>query len=152
MVESQIVVFALNGEVCGVDASQVYKIVRCKDLVKIPQMPKFVDGMINHMGKAIPVINLNRRFGFGEIEITKKTKIIITQTGKNYLGFMVNDVSEIITISDNDMEDAPGIIAQAGNTYLKKVAKKGSSIISILDFNYILSDKELNKITNKKAV
>ena len=74
MKEMQIVVFTLNGEICGVDASQVKEIVKFEGLAKMPKMPKFIEGIINLRGMVIPVVNLSKRFSLGELEVTKKNK------------------------------------------------------------------------------
>ncbi|MDP4092699.1 MAG: chemotaxis protein CheW [Bacillota bacterium] len=146
MNDLQIVVFSLNRELCGVDTSHVQEIILCKDIVKVAKMPKFIEGVINYRGIMVPIINLNKRFGFGETEITKKTKIIITRINEILLGFMVNEVPEIIKVAGNEIEPAPEILKQAGNVYMKNIAKVNSKIISVLDLGLILKDDELKKI------
>lgn len=148
MSELQAVVFSLNNQLCGVDTSQVQEIIRYQDVIKIPDMPQFVDGIINLRGKVVPVINLNKRFGLGETGITKKTKIIITQINGTLAGFIVNDVSEIVKFSEEDIEMTPGVVLNNANTYLKNIGKKGDMLISMLDLSKILSDSEIKKLVN----
>ncbi|MFZ5989120.1 MAG: chemotaxis protein CheW [Bacillota bacterium] len=142
----QVVVFSLNDETCGVDTSQVKEIVKYEELTKMPKMPKFVDGVINLRGTVVPVVNLNRRFKLGETEISKKTKIIITELEGKLIGFIVNDVHEIIKLSSESIESTPELIKKVYNDYLKYVGKKGEKLISILDLSTILTDSELKKL------
>ncbi|NLL04633.1 MAG: purine-binding chemotaxis protein CheW [Clostridiaceae bacterium] len=142
----QIVVFTLNDEICGVETTQVKEIVKYESTTKMPNMPKFIDGVINLRGTVVPVVDLNKRFALGNMEITKKTKIIINDIEGKLVGFIVNDVSEITKIPAQDIEDTPEIIKKIDNSYLKNVGKKGEKLISILDLSTVLTDTELNSI------
>ena len=133
----QIVVFTLNDEVCGVETKQVKEIVKYEVITKMPKMPQFVDGIISLRGTVVPVVNLNKRFGLGNTEITKKTKIIITDLDGKLIGFIVNDVSEIIKLPPESIENTPELIRKIDNSYLKNVGKKGEELIAVLDLSKI---------------
>jgi purine-binding chemotaxis protein CheW len=144
----QIVVFTLNDEVCGVETKQVKEIVKYEVITKMPKMPQFVDGIISLRGTVVPVVNLNKRFGLGNTEITKKTKIIITDLDGKLIGFIVNDVSEIIKLPPESIENTPELIRKIDNSYLKNVGKKGEELISVLDLSMILTDTEIKSLVN----
>lgn len=146
----QIVVFSLNDEVCGVDSSQVKEIVKYEEVSKMPRMPRFIDGVINLRGKVVPIVNLNKRFRLGDMEVGKKTKIIITDIEDKLIGFVVNDVFEIIRLSADDIEPTPEIIKKVYNDYLKCVGKKDDKLISILDLSVILTDSEIGELEENK--
>ncbi len=74
MSELQMVVFSLNGQFYGAEASQVFQIIRYQEVTKVPGMPRFIEGIINYRGSVLPVINLNKRFELGELNVTRKTK------------------------------------------------------------------------------
>lgn len=149
MEELQIVVFALNNEMCGVDTMQVKEIVKYQDVTKAPQMPDFVEGLINLRGHVIPVINLNRRFGLCESPVDNRTKIIITEIEAQLIGFIVDEVREIIKLRQDDVESAPDILSKAGNTYIKGIAKKENQLISVLDLTKVLHGSEVNMLKDK---
>lgn len=142
----QVVVFTLNDEVCGVETTQVKEIVKYESVTKMPDMPNFVDGVISLRGAVVPVVNLNKRFGLGETEITKKTKIIINDVEGKLIGFIVNDVSEIIKIPAEDIEETPELIRETHNSYLKNVGRRGEELISILDLSAVLTDTEIKSL------
>ncbi|WP_010252513.1 chemotaxis protein CheW [Acetivibrio cellulolyticus] len=142
----KIVVFTLNNEVCGVDTIQVREIVKYEEITKLPKMPQFIAGVISLRGTVVPVVNLNQRFELGDSEITKKTKIIITDLEGKLIGFIVNDVLEIIKLSAENIESTPEIIRKIDNSYLKNVGKNGDNLISILDLSTILTDTEIRNL------
>ncbi|RXE59716.1 chemotaxis protein CheW [Acetivibrio mesophilus] len=142
----QIAVFSLNDEICGVDTSQVKEIVKYEEVSKMPRMPRFIDGVINLRGSVVPIVNLNKRFKLGDMEVGKKTKVIITDIEDKLIGFVVNDVFEIIRLSADEIEPTPDIIKKVYNDYLKCVGKKGEKLISILDLSIILTDSEIGEL------
>ena len=143
----QIVVFGLNGLVFGAETSQVFQIIRYQEVTKIPEAPGFVEGMIEYRGAVLPVVSLNKRFNLGENEIGNKTKIIITKIDDRLAGFIVNDVLEILKLSEEDVEPAPLIANTESATYLKKVGKKDGRLISIIDLAKILDISEIRRLS-----
>ena len=146
MRDLKVIVFKLNNELCGVDSVQVQEIVKYFETSKLTGMPEFIEGVITLRGKVIPVIDLNKRFEIGQTEITETAKIIITKTDENLVGYLVNDVTEILNILDDDIEAPPEMILKAGNSHLLGIGKVGSKLISILNLDKVLISSELTDI------
>jgi len=146
MNELKAVLFGLNDIACGVDSSQVNEIVKFQEISKVPNMPRFIEGMINLRGKVVPIVNLNKRFDLGETPINKKTKIIITKIDDTFIGFLVNEVSEITKFSSENLEQPSEILRKINNIYIKCVGIIEERIILILDLGAILSDNELKMV------
>lgn len=149
MSELQVVVFSLNGQAFGAEASQVFQIIRYQEAAKIPRMPRFIEGVINYRGAVLPVISLNKRFDLGDTAVGKKTKIIVSNIEGKLAGFIVNDVTEIARFTDEDVEPAPLTGNNEIGAFLKKVAKKGNQLISIIDLDKVLEDAEIKRLTIK---
>lgn len=153
MSDIQLVVFDVGGQVFGAETEQVFQIIKYQETTKVPRMPRFLEGIITYRDTFIPVVNLVKRFDMGELMVSKKTKILVTQLGDKYAGFIVNDVSEILRISDNEIEASPAILGSDVSAYLKKVAIKGDTLISIIDLEKVLNDNEVKRLSKvvKKA-
>jgi len=149
MGELQTVVFSLNGQFYGADASQVFQIIRYQEVTKMPGMPKFIDGIINYRDSVLPVINLNKRFEMGKLETTKKTKIIVTKIDEKFAGFIVNDVHEIVKFAEDEIDPAPQIAVGEGASFLSKVGKREGRLITIIDLEKILSISEVKRLKVK---
>lgn len=149
MSELQVVVFSLNGQLFGAEASQVFQIIKYKEATKVPRMPKFIEGILNYRDSVLPIINLARRFDMGELEITKKTKILVTKMEDKLAGFIVNDVTELMKFTDEDIEAAPLMINSEVGAYLKKIGKKDGKLISIIDLDKVLNDSEIKRLSVK---
>lgn len=148
--EIQIIVFDLINELCGVETEQVNEIVRYQEVTKVPEMPDFIEGIINLRGKVIPIINLNKRFHLGNTPPDKNTKIIITNINDQQVGFIVDNVSEIVRLSDENIESPPELIKKWSKKYIKYVAKFKEKLINVLDLKSILTDEEMEHINSIK--
>ena len=128
MSEMNAVIFNLNDQLFGAEASQVFQIIRYQEPSKMPKMPRFIEGIINYRDTVLPVINLAKRFDLGDMDITKKTKILVTKLGEKYAGFIVSDVMEIMRFEEDEVEMAPSAVNVGTASYLRKIGKKGSSV------------------------
>lgn len=151
MKELQAVLFCLNGIKCGVQTEQVQEIVQYQEVESIGQMPKCIDGVINLRGNNIPVINLNKRFKSGEADITKKTKIIVSNVNEMHVGFMVDEVSEIMKFHDEDISSPTEVLKKVSKDYISYIGKKNEEeLFIILDLKKVLNEKEFKQLSLKK--
>lgn len=134
MAEKQQVVFKVDNEEYSLDILSVQEIIRYQQVTKIPNSPQFVIGVINLRGKIIPIISLRNRLGLNDKEINEETRVIVVQaTGKTY-GIIVDAVSEVITINDNEVEQG-NFSQKTSNQYFLGIAKKGERLLILLDIN-----------------
>ena len=147
MADIQIVVFDLIDELCGVETTQVSEIVKYQEVTKVPEMPDFIEGIINLRSHVVPIINLNRRCHLGESADISATKVIITNIDGQQIGFIVDNVIEIVRLTPEDSEEAPEIIKKWGKKYIKYVGKVNGKLVNILDFSKILSEEEMVHIS-----
>ncbi len=146
MSELQAVVFNLNGMSLGADTVQIQEIVQYKDVDRLSEMPEYIDGFINMRGKPVAVVNLNKRFNTGEAPVTRKTKVIITGVNEINIGYMVDEVSEIIKFREENIDPPPEVLSRLGNNYVKCVGKKDEELLIILDLSRVLTEKEIRRL------
>ncbi len=140
MAERQLVVFNIGDETFGVDIIQVQEIVRLQEITKIPSTPEFVEGIVNLRGKVIPLVDMRKRFGFTQKTNDEDSRIIVTVLGGQMIGIIVDNVSEVLRIQDEDIEAPPDIVAGVGREYLQGVGKVDGRLIVLLDLNSILNN------------
>lgn len=146
MSDIQVVIFSLNDELCSVEASIVYKIEKYSEVSLIPQMPDYIRGLYNLRGRVVPVVDLNKRFNMGDSEITKKSKIIITEKDDQLFGFMVNNVLEIVNLNDESIDKSEAVLHVNSKKYIKGIGKKDDKLFSIIDLNEILHTEEVTEV------
>lgn len=56
----QYIIFTLGEQEYGIDISNTQKILRIPQITNMPNLPAFIEGVINLRGKIIPVIDLKK--------------------------------------------------------------------------------------------
>lgn len=141
--EIQLVVAKLGNEEFGIEITQVQEIIKMpSEITHIPNMPKFIEGIINLRGKIVPIIHLRKRFNLEEKQISDEMRIVIASIENQSVGFVVDSVTEVISILSEKVEPVPTPIARIGVEYLNGVAKLDNRLIILLNLDKILSNLE----------
>ena len=140
--DNQVVVFELGSENFGVTISSVESIIKMQTITKMPHMPVFVEGVTNLRGKVLPVIDLRTRFGLPPQEADKSSRIIIINVNKIEVGMIVDGVSEVLTIPDQNVEPAPPIASTVDSSFITGIAKVDQRLVILLDLGRVLSGNE----------
>lgn len=146
MASIQYVIFKLSDEEFGVDIKNVREIIKPQQILKVPNTPKYIEGIINLRGKVHPVFNLRRKFHFSEKQVDEGTKIIVINVNDMTVGFEVDDVSEILRIEEENIEEAPHFVTGPHRKYIKYVGKIDDRMVIILDLDLLLSEEEEKEI------
>jgi len=134
----QLVGFKIGSEEFGVDILKVQEINRMMMLTKVPNTPEFVEGVINLRGRIIPVIDLRMRLGLPHKEADKDTRIIVVELEGNTVGFIVDQVSEVLRIPRSITEPPPAIVGGINADFITAVAKLENKLLILLDLDNIL--------------
>src|SRR5215475_13820007 len=137
--------FTLGNEEYGVPVLKVREIIKVMD---ITQVPDYVLGVINLRGKVIPVIDLRRKFGFAATEHTERTCIIVVDVDlasmRVMMGVVVDSVSEVLNVTETEIEQTPEFGGRVTTEYLLGLAKVKDSVKILLDLDRVLgSDGQL---------
>jgi len=146
----QIVTFQVGAEVFGLDILTVHEIIRFQPLTRVPNLPDYVEGVLNLRGKVIPVVGLRQRIGLERKEPTGTTKIIVASVKDDVLGFMVDSVSEVLRIAANTVEPAPRL-GEGGQRYVSGVGKLDNRLLPLLDLDKLLTEDESTAVLAAKA-
>ncbi|MCZ7603991.1 MAG: chemotaxis protein CheW [Melioribacteraceae bacterium] len=138
----QLVSFKVGREEFGVDILKVQEINRMLKITKVPNSPDFVEGVVNLRGRIIPVVDLRKRLSIGEREHDAKTRIVVVDITGNTVGFIVDEVNEVLRISKDILENPPELVAQVDSDFITSVAKLEDRIIILLDLDALLKKDE----------
>lgn len=150
----QQVIFKINNEEYGIDVSKVNGIEKCQQIMRVPNTPKYIEGIINLRGEVLPIYSLSTRFNFPKKEIDLDSKIIIIKTNELYIGLLVDFVGEIVYIDEKNVLETPILIRGKDRRYIKNIAKHEDRMIILLDVDLIISEneyEEINEILEKNS-
>ena len=135
--------FALAQEEYGVPVLKVREIIKMMDITGVPQVPSHVKGVINLRGKVIPIVDLRLKFNLPTQDYTERTCIIVVevelQSRRVMLGMIVDYVSEVLNISNDEIEPMPDFGERLDTEYMHGVAKIKGTVRLLLDLDKVLS-------------
>ena len=140
--ERQLVVFRLADEDYGLNIETVREIIRLQAVTYVPDSPDFVEGLINLRGSVTPVVELRKRFGVELTEATPQTRIVVVDIGGENIGIIVDEVSEVLRISEDAIEPTSAVITTEDSYYIEGIAKLGDRLLILLDLDRVLSGAE----------
>lgn len=138
----QFVKFSVGNEEFAVDIKLVHVINKIQQMLKVPNTPPFIEGLMNLRGSVLTIFNLRKRLGLPEQEFDENSKIIIVYHNDIQIGFTVDYVSEIIKVEDENVDNTPPSVSGIDKQYLSGVIRLGEKMILMLDLTRVLSTEE----------
>lgn len=135
------IAFYLNDNEYAVPVEYVTAIEKVHHITRIPKIASYIKGVINLRGVIIPIIDLKKRFGLGDCEITNQTRILIVSYKETEVGFIVDAANDVLDIPDAAVEAQPEIVGEVALEFIKGVAKFDKKLIVLLDLEQILEIK-----------
>ena len=146
--EGKYLTFTMANEEYGIGILKIKEIIGMMPITPVPQTPKFVKGVVNLRGKVIPVVDLRLRFSMEKIDYTERTCIIVVemdgQAGTVQIGIVVDAVSEVLNIKDEDIEDTPTFGTKLNTDYILGMAKMEGGVKILLDIDRVLGHDEVS--------
>ena len=143
----QYLAFTLTGETFAMDIRAIREVIQFGGITQVPLMPPFIRGVINLRGAVVPVIDLSVRFSRSPTVPGHRTCIVILELTQGEdtteLGVMVDNVSEVLSIGESEVEAAPAFGSGISSEFIAGVAKVGERFVILLDVNHVLSVEEL---------
>ena len=140
----QYIVVSIGTEQYGIDIQYVDNIIRNQRITRIPKAQPYFKGVINLRGEIIPVMSLRLKFGLEPDEFTNATRIIIIKLEpQSAIGIIVDEVREVVTLSEDAIEKPNAADASDTMTQdLSGIGKHGDGLISLLNIATVIVGKE----------
>ena len=138
----QLVTFRIGNEEFGFNIFQVREINKMMEVTQIPNSIGAVKGVVNLRGSVIPIVSLREKLGFSELDYTTSTRIIVVEYKNNNIGFIVDEVNEVLRIESSIIESAPEMTANVESAFISGIAKLESRLLILLDLDRILIQEE----------
>ncbi len=146
--EGKYLTFSMANEEYGIGILQIREIIGMMPITSVPQTPEFVKGVINLRGKVIPVMDLRLRFNMDSIDYNERTCIIVVeilgQSATVQVGIVVDSVSEVLNIKQDEIEDTPTFGPSLTTDFILAMDKKEGGVKILLDIDQVLTSDELS--------
>jgi purine-binding chemotaxis protein CheW len=139
----QVVGFRLDGEDYAIAITKIQEIILMKPITRIPQVPEFIEGLINLRGSVIPIVNLRKRFGLSPRELDDETRTIVVNIHDKTVGCIVDAVTQVMRINRDQVQPPPLGVLAVNHQYLAGLAKLDDRLLIMLDIDKLFQAEEL---------
>lgn len=142
-VGSEFLTFTLGNEEYGLDILRVQEIRGYDAVTPIANTPPFIKGVINLRGTIVPIVDLRIKFNLGKIEYDQFTVVIILNIGNRVVGVVVDGVSDVLTLSAEQIKAAPNLSAALDTGYILGLGTVGERMLILVDIEKLMTSQEM---------
>ena len=135
----EFVTFTTAGQSYCLEIKQIREIRRWVPVTALPHSAADVMGVMNLRGTVIPIIDLAIRFGLGRTQLSERTVVIIVSFAGQTLGLMVEAVSEILTVQDDQIREPPAIKSHATRQSIQGLIPIEGGMTRIIDLHCVFN-------------
>lgn len=135
--------FTIENEDYGLEIRYVTEIIGIQQITAVPELPEYIKGIINLRGKIIPVIDVRLRFKKEFRQYDNRTCIVVIDIQDMEVGIIVDAVSEVMTIQDEEIVPPPDFNRGLCDRFISGIGKVGEEVKLLLDCSKLLNDTEI---------
>jgi purine-binding chemotaxis protein CheW len=138
---SQFVGFRLDNEDYAIAITKIQEIILMKPITRIPQVPDFIEGLINLRGSVIPIVNLRKRFGLPAHDVDDETRTIVVNIHEKTVGCVVDAVTKVMRINRDQIQPPPLTVLSTAHQFIAGLAQLDDRLMIILDIDKLFDEQ-----------
>lgn len=138
--------FVLGSEEYGLDILKVQEIRGYDAVTQIANTPDFIKGVVNLRGKIVPIVDLRIKFNLGKVEYDEFTVVIILNLGGRVVGIVVDGVSDVMALKEEQLSDVPSLVTSIDTKYIVGLATVEEQMLILVDIERLMSSEEMELI------
>lgn len=141
-VGQEFLIFTLGDEEYGIDILKVQEI-RGYDQVTRANTPAFIKGVTNLRGVIVPILDLRVKFAQEDVIYNENTVVIVLNFENRVVGIVVDGVSDVLSLSQDQIRPAPEFAVTMSTEYLTGLGSLGDRMLILVDIEKLLSSEEM---------
>lgn len=138
----ELIAFRIGDQEFCVNIMSVREIRGWTPATPLPHAPSYVMGVINLRGVVLPIINLAARLGLKPIAPDARHVIIVAQVGSKIVGLLVEAVSDILTVSDENIQPMPEVTSDLERQYARGILAIDKRMICLVELGALFPESE----------
>jgi len=143
--------FRLGKEEYGIDILKVQEIRGYEAVTKIANAPEFIKGLINLRGIIVPIVDMRIKFNLGTPTYDQFTVVIILNIGSRVVGMVVDSVSDVTTLTPEQIKPAPEMGSVLDTEYLIGLGTLDERMLILVDIDKLMSSSDMGLIERMAA-
>ena len=138
----KLVMFRLGDDHFAADIFAVERVLRYAPPTGVPDMPSYIEGVMDYQGRVLPVVNLRRRFELPAAPAGAETRILVLNVSGEWIGVVVDGVTEVAAFDRAALSAPPKLFRGLAREYVKGILRRGERLLIYLDVEHLLSSTE----------
>ena len=143
--------FKLGKEEYGIDILKVQEIRGYEEPTRIANAPAFIKGVVNLRGIIVPIVDMRIKFNLGTPTYDQFTVVIILNVAGRVVGMVVDSVSDVMTLSPEQIRPAPEMGTALNTDYLIGLGTLEQRMLILVDIDKLMSSAEMGLIDKLAA-
>jgi purine-binding chemotaxis protein CheW len=139
---SQIVTFRLGEELFAADIFSVERVLRYTAPTPVPNVPEWIEGVIDYQGRVVPVINLRRRFEMSKAPVASDGRILVLTVDDEWVAATVDGVLDVSALDPSRLAPPPALFKGLAASYVRGVVRRGERLVVFLDVPNLFATDE----------
>ena len=138
--------FRLGAEEYGVDILRVQEIRSFERPTRIVNIPEHVLGVINLRGVIVPIVDMRMKFSLSQVQYDTFTLVIVLNIGQLVVDIVVDGVSDVITLSPEQLRPVPGFSSNIENDHIMAIGSLEDRMLMLLDIEKLMSSASMGLV------
>ena len=143
---NEFLTFTLGKEEYGIDILRVQEIRGYDAVTAIANTPEFIKGVINLRGIIVPIVDMRIKFNLGNVEYNQFTVVIILNLAQRVVGMVVDGVSDVITLTPEQIKAAPEFGSALDTRYIMGLGAVEQRMIILMDIERLMTSRDMDLI------
>ena len=148
---NEFLTFTLGKEEYGIDILRMQEIRGYDAVNAIANTPEFIKGVINLRGIIVPIVDMRIKFNLGKAEYNQFTVVIILNLSHRVVGMVVDGVSDVITLTADQIKAAPEFSASLDTRYIMGLGAVDSRMIILMDIERLMTSSDMDLVDRVAA-
>jgi len=144
--EQEVLSFRLAKEEYAISILKVQEIRGYETPTRLASAPAYLKGIINLRGSIVPIVDMRIKFGLGEPVYDSFTVVIILNIAQHVIGMVVDSVSDVVTLTSDQIRPAPDMGASVETNCLLGLGTVGERMLILLDIDKLMQSDELGLV------
>ena len=142
----ELLTFTLGSEEYGIDILKVQEIRGYDAVTTIANAPEFIKGVINLRGIIVPIIDMRIKFRLGNVTYNELTVVIILNVASRVVGIVVDGVSDVITLTGDQLKPAPEFSNSLDTQYITGLGTVDERMIIVVDIEKLMTSRDMELV------
>jgi purine-binding chemotaxis protein CheW len=134
----QVCSFLVDGQLFGVDVTQVQEVIRDQPMTPVPLAPREVRGLINLRGQIVTAIDFRRRLGLSDLPADASPINVVIRHPGGTVSLLVDEIGDVVDVDETLFEPTLETLSAEAKALIRGIYKLSPRLLLLLDAERVI--------------